>query len=292
MSSNCGDDNAGREPSMRRLLCVATVLAFAGCASPRYLSWMPQRTAPCVLAPDAPLEEIVDALNRNVVPAWRSTDTRISARQAGMIPVSLSAVIAVEQPRNLRLIATNSFGSNEVDIGSNNERFWFWLRRAEPKCVLTASHEQLPRAQQRLQIPFQPDWLMETFGVFRLDASKWTLQRRSPNDPVVNLVSERTTPHGQAVRRVIAVDTCRAFVTQQALYDPSGKLIAQADFSDHRRDALTGAALPHRVSLDWPETGLHLNMQMGQIEINPMAVPNQTWQLPEYPDYPPFDLAQ
>ena len=94
------------------------------------------------------------------------------------------------------------------------------------------------------------------------------------------------------MRKVIVVDRCRGVVIQHALYDDAGTLVAKADFSEHRQDPVSGAVLPHRVELQWPETGLSLSMRLGRIEVNPLSVPEKTWQLPNYPDCPVVDLAK
>jgi len=273
-------------------VCWAVIVALVGCATSRYLTWMPLYTPPCALSDDVSLAQTVAFLNRSVVPAWRSTDVRITARQAGMLPVSLSAVLAAREPHNLRLIATNSFGGNEVDLGSNNERFWLWLRRAEPKCLLTAAYDELPRAQQRLRVPFQPDWLMATLGVVRLDESQYSLERPTGKSHLVQLVTHQASLQGESLRKVTTVDTCRGVVLEHRLYDARGSLIAKAAFADHRKDAMSGAVFPHRIDLEWPETALRLSMQIGHIEVNPIGVSKSIWELPAYPDSPTVDLTR
>ncbi len=266
------------------------VAALAGCASTRPFAWWPGRPLNCVLPEDASLEQVVGQLNQNVVPSWRSTDVRLTARQGNGIPVTLTAILAVQEPRRLRLIATNSFGNNEFDLGSNDQRFWFWVRRAEPKCVLTASYEDLPRLSQQLRVPFQPEWLMQVLGVVRLDPERLSLERVDRYR--VRLVSHETTLQGTPVRKVVVVDTCRGVAVEHALYDSAGHLLARATLSDHQRDSLTGAVVPHRIDLDWPPTGLHLTLRLGKVEVNPVGIADRIWQLPDYPDSQVVDLAR
>jgi len=272
------------------LFAAMASCSLIGCAAARSPGWMSWYAPPWQLDPDASLTEIVDYLNRNTVGAWRSNDVGITAKQSGRIPVTLTAILAVENPRNLRLVAANSFGNNEVDLGSNSDRFWFWMRRAEPKCIITASHEESAGVQRQLHVPFEPDWLMEALSVTRLDESELTLERGRPKDPLVRLIAERRSPQGETVRLVTVVDMQKGLTLQHVLYDARGALVAQADFGDYRKDELTAIVLPHRVDLHWPQTGLRLTLRLGHIEINPVEVPGKTWELPSYPDCPVLDL--
>src|SRR5579871_3289511 len=114
--------------------------------------------ARCDLPAQPTATEVVEYLNRNIAksPSWRCTEVKISSHGSG-IPISVRATIAVQQPRNFRMTAESLVG-NEVDVGSNNERFWFWVRQGD-RAVYTARHDELHRA--KLPIPFQPDWIIE-----------------------------------------------------------------------------------------------------------------------------------
>lgn len=245
---------------------------------------------PCQLSPDVSQDELVDHLNRNVTQliAWRSTNVDI---QAHGVPVRLSAILAVESPRNFRLVAKTISG-NEADFGSNTERFWFWMRRSEPKHVFTALHDEWDAVGANVPIPFQPDWLMEVLGVIPIDATQVTLER-NPNDPkTVSLVSQRQTPDGRRVRRVMRIETCYGHIVAHELYDEAGTLIGRADLSDYQTDPDTKAELPHKIHLEWPQAQLDMTLHIGSIEVNPTNLPDRMWQMPDIPGYPTLDLAR
>lgn len=251
-----------------------------------------RRPVPCVLSSDPTLTEVVDHLNSNIglVHGWRSTDVSIQAAQGGGMSVRLSALIAVEQTRRFRLSARSPFG-NEADLGSNDKQFWFWMKRNDPHRVYTVRHDEIQLAQNRINIPFQPDWLMEVLGVIPIVASEFELHPDLTDSGVLTLVSERVSPTGQPVRRVILVDKCRGHIVAHSLYDASNELIAKADLSRYEPDAASGATLAHRVQLNWPQAGLQMTMNMGRIEVNPVAVSEQTWQ-PNMSHIQHVDLAR
>jgi len=241
------------------------------------------------LSHNAPLAEIVGRVNDNIARthSWRSTDVQISGRD---LPIKLGAVVAVEHPRNFRLTA-RSLTSEEADFGSNDEWFWFWMKRSEPRCVFQARHEQMGQTEQLRMIPFQPDWLMEVLGVVPLNEDELSLQPDASSRHEASLISERLSPSGQVVRRVVRVDTQYGLVLQHSLFDERGALIAKANLGNHQRDKETGVVLPHLIQLEWPRARLSMTMEVGRIVVNPDSIPSQTWVLPTKPGYRPYDLG-
>ncbi len=243
------------------------------------------------LPEDATAAEIVNALNDNIATlyAWRSTDVKITVKQAG-IPITLSSVMAVESPRKLRLIA-NSLAGSEFDLGSNHERFWFWMKRGEPHGIMTASYDDLADGRPIGPLPFQPDWLMEAFGVIPISTADFTMHELPGMPQHVAFVANQVSPQGRSFERIMVVDARRGVIVEHALREPAGRLIARAILSQYQREA-EGLRLPHHIDLQWPDSGVQLTMQIGHIEINPPIISEQTWTMPSYPDSPVIDLTR
>ena len=73
--------------------------------------------------------------------------------------------------------------------------------------------------------------------------------------------------------------------------EPSGRLIARATLGNYQREP-SGVRMPHRVDLHWPDSGVDLTMRIGNIEVNPATISEQTWSMPSYPDSPVIDLTR
>src|SRR5262245_35815809 len=158
-----------RMPPLRPALLLVLALASAqtGCAWTRNLCGLQPPPPPCVLAADATKDDVVAYLNENTrkIHSWRTDRAKIRTRG---VPVPLDAYIAVESPRNFRLIVKAPMGPREADLGSNQEHFWFWNKQNQEKCVFQARHDE-PAKLKRFPIPFQPDWIIETLGVIDID---------------------------------------------------------------------------------------------------------------------------
>jgi hypothetical protein len=106
----------------------------------------------------------------------------------------------------------------------------------------------------------------------------------------VNLICELLSPSGQPVQKVIRVDTRHSVVLGHYLYDANRRLIAKADLSHHAVD--NGVIMPHLVTLEWPQAGMQINLELGQIEINPTTIPQTIWEVPKKgPAYAAFDIG-
>jgi hypothetical protein len=273
-------------------LAALALLSASGCPIPAPFT-RNDNIGPSLPA-NASAEEVVRRVNTNIdrLWAWRSNDVRICGQS---MPMHLGGQIAVERPRNFRLTAGILGMDEEADFGSNTDWFWFWVKQAhahgQPSYVYQARHEDVPNSQMLSQIPFQPDWLMEALGVVPVDARNVTLNAER-NGQYVNLISERLSPSGQTVKKVIRVDLHRGVVLSHSLYDINGSLIARARLDQHIRDKQTGIVMPHLIALEWPQTNLKINLEIDQIEVNPTTIPPRNWQVPKKdPYYPAFDIG-
>lgn len=235
----------------------------------------------CEIASDMPMPDLVAHLNQNIdqINAWRCVNVTMTPH--GMMGlVKLSADLAVERPRNFRLRASIPTGI-VADLGSNDERFWCWMRNDEEPVIVTARHERLAVAQQQLQMPFEPDWLIEALGVIPIDESEVESEKH-PTDPKrVFFRRRRRAPDGTSVELVSTVDTCRGVIVDHSLSDRSGRIVALANMGEHERDGKTGIVLPHSIDLAWPQAKMGLKIRMGAIEANPESLSAKIFEMPE-----------
>ncbi|MFO0919983.1 MAG: hypothetical protein U0872_16945, partial [Planctomycetaceae bacterium] len=142
-------NHPGATPSGRRKFLLGIVLATGllsstGCAWSRWGKRQDDsafgRKVPCRLPPDATAEDYVDYVNQNVnrLEGWRASGVKLRANNMPQ----LDALIAVEKANHLRIIVS-SFTGNEVDLGCNEDVFWFWAKRQQPAAVMYAKHDQL-----------------------------------------------------------------------------------------------------------------------------------------------------
>jgi hypothetical protein len=243
------------------------------------------------------IQQVIDVVNRNnsqIHSFWAESAT------VG-IPhyPSLRASVAYQRtdsvaPGRFRLRAgLGMLGGEEVDLGSNDEVFWFWVRREEPPALYFCRHDQFATSQARLSMPIQPDWLIEAMGIGVLDPGlAYQGPKPLPNDRL-QISAIRDTPEGP-VTKVMILDGGQGWILEQHLSDAQGRPIASAFTSKHRRDPLTGLTMPTVVQVNCPRAKFSMQLDLGNPEINPPRLagnPGQLWTMPTYPNTPLVDLA-
>jgi hypothetical protein len=263
------------------MLCAGITCFSSGCIWPHLprLKNPFEKPAPCVFSSATTKSELFEHLNNNVMSlhSWRSSRGGIQLKQPGFPPFSLTANMAVEAPNRFRLQAS-MLGRESADFGSNDERFWFWIKESPEPYVMTARHAQMAVAQRKLPIPFEPEWVMEAMGVIPFIPDAYELQPIS--EVQARLVRTQVTPAGASVRKEIDINLCTGHITGHSLFDQSGELIARATMSEYITDS-QGVSIPYTISLDWPQTGIRMKLSLLDGSLNPNYIPEAVWVWPE-----------
>ena len=253
--------------------------------------------APVVLAPTPSVADLVAAVNQNTakVQTYQAGRATISMPQVANLPI-ISASLAAERPGSpglpwrVRLRAVTSVTGPEIDLGSNDERFWMWARRNEPPALFTARHDQWNGSPVKADLPIEPAWLIEALGLTTLDPNG-AYQGPYPRDDAWELRAQVDTPEGLR-QRIVLIDAQTAQVREQHVYDTSGALIASVIADRFRYDPLAQVSLPERVRLSVPEAQLALTINTGGQVLNaPIADGGSLWAMPQLPGVPTVDLA-
>lgn len=282
----------GRLASGASLLVL--VCSMGASCSPRaslpFLSAGP--TAPAVLNPAATAAEVVAAINANAdrVQTYQAASASIALPESGGLAL-VSASIAVEKPSRFRLRGTTAITGPEIDLGSNEERFWIWARRNDPPALYTARHDQWASSPLRNDVPIEPAWLVDALGLTRVDPATVTSGPTPTGAGQVELRC-RVPSAGGPRTRVLVVDAQTAEVREQHVYDSTGALAASVRADRFRYDPAVGVSLPERVRVTAPGAGLELTINTGPVILNaPVGDAGALWRMPELGDYPVYDLG-
>ncbi len=274
---------------LRWLLLITTGLfGLSGASCPHFLQQY-TNPLPRVLpaSPPPTLEQVIDVVNRNSSQIQSFSTNHASIGGSGF--PTLSASIAFERPQEFRLRAGTSFGP-ELDLGSNDELFWFWVKRSQPPAIYYCRHDQFAASQARQMTPFEPRWLIEALGVVEFDRSLPHQLTVLPNDRL-RIDTIRNTPEGPMVKITI-LDGSQGWVLEQYLYDAHRRLVARSIASGHRQDPLSGVVMPTVVQIDSPAAKLSLRIDLGNVEINRLAGDRTAlWSMPSVPGSPAVDIG-
>jgi hypothetical protein len=242
-----------------------------------------------MLLPSATLQQVIQAVNRNSLQIQSFTANQAALSGPGW--GSLRANIAFERPWRLRVRGETGLTGPEMDLGSNDQLFWFWVRRNQPPAIYYCRHDQFAGCNARAMVPIEPQWLMEALGVAALDPGLPYQGPRLLADGRLELRIIRETPDGPTTK-VTIIDPARAWIMEQYVYDSQNRLLARAIADGYRRDPLTGLSMPTAVDITVPPAGFSLRIDLGNVQINqlPENVPG-LWEMPRFADYPAIDLC-
>jgi hypothetical protein len=243
--------------------------------------------------PDAPA--LVNYLNSNAqkvqtVRAKVAIDVK-QARQA----VGLDGFVACQKPRDFRLRAM-VLGKVEADLGSNEEKFWYWVGKASPR-VFYCSYRDLSTGKVEVPFPFQPDMVLAALNMADYDPKgRYDLKVQAKT---VELTQETTSPNGKPVKRTTVFDRYVAAagkpqVLAHILKDSSGKLICKANVESVLVDRGSGAIIPTRVTIEWPAQQVSMKLMLSDLQVNTIdkKTAGQLFQPTALESYDFFNLAR
>lgn len=264
-------------------LALATLVAQGGCAWLQF--W--QAPHPQVLPPGAGLEQVIAAVNQNNLQI-QSLSSSSATLSVPHYP-TLRAHIAYQKQRNFRLKA-DGFGP-ELDLGSNDQYFWFWIKRNQPAAVYFCRHDQFPTSRAREMIPIDPNWLIEALGTLALDPSLPYQGPYAVADNRIRIQIPFSTPEGTNMK-VMIIDAVSAWVMEQQVYDAQGRLRARSVAEGYRQDPRTKLYVPTAVQVECPAAQFSMRVDLGAVQVNQLqGNPAELWTLPSYPGYPLVDLG-
>ena len=235
------------------LLAICIILFLSG-----LFIFFSMEAAPVLTLPAIPQKVEPTQTNNPVIEEFNNRIVHISSLQSKAsftyydkyINVTLKGVVHLEKPQNFRIIINSFFGNKAIDIGSNNELFWFWSKWMN---VLNwAYHKDYEKT--RLKDPLHPMWLMDSFGLSKIDASKVKVQELGNQWMFVETVKSSS---GYLLRKTGFINKATYKLDGFILSDLNGKVIASSEIKSYVGD------LPKQILFNWKEENLTLMIELG-----------------------------
>ena len=243
---------------------------------------------PRALPATASLKQVIDVVNDNSARVQSVSTTRATIVTPGA--PTLNANIAFQRPRSFRLVAQKFIGP-EVDLGSNDELLWFWIKHIPSPAMFYCRHEEFDTSAARQIMPVEPEWLIAAMGVVTFDSGDQIEGPFPVGKGRLEITSKSKSP-GNGNSRITIVDESRGVVLEEHVYDAQRNRLASAVLSKHVRDPASGATLPRHVEIQWPPANFSLTIDMPDMQINQLpAGARDLFNKPSYSGYNEVDLA-
>ena len=278
-------------PAYSLLLLGLLVTSSAGCHWNRWFRRNVSEPTPIAFTAMPTRDEVLHAVNAN--------SSRITSLQTQGATVSIPGVpsigadIALEKPRKFRFRAGTNLLGAELDMGSNDELFWFWAQRAPRSDVFFARHDQFATSRGRQMLAVEPSWLIEALGIVEIDPASVIEGPTLAADDRVQLKTLVNSSSGQYTR-LLHVHKKFAWILEQHLLDAGGQIVASARASQHEYYPLDGVSLPQKIDISAPQSQLQFQLVVDRYAINqPFADAQTLFELPrsQLQNYPFVDIA-
>jgi hypothetical protein len=189
--------------------------------------------------------------------------------------------LALERPRNFKL-QMSAHLSTIADIGSNDERFWFWVQSRKDKSVYVCDYADL--GSTSLAATYQPDWIVEAMGLKPISADEAAQIKVRPGQTpgTTALIFPATGSGGQAYSRIMIVSDLTRNVQEFRVLSSDGQaLLAQATIRGYKEKELPVAQaegrtpraretcrVPEDFTLEWKREQLVLVVALREPQVN------------------------
>jgi RNA polymerase sigma factor (sigma-70 family) len=232
----------------------------------------PPATVTNPFAPTVPTAaQLIAYLNESArrVPVLHCDNLTIDARE-GQQSIGLVGQMAIQQPHNVRVIF-KVLGQPALDLCSNDQGWWCWRSRTEPPELLHARRPDLVRrAATDWPCPVGPEDLVWIMGMRQHDPATPVEVIAQPD--TLELVEKAWTPQGKPLRKVTVfhrglVAPPRSQVQGFRVEDTEKKVLLRVEVREVAVDRATGAVVPTRLVLSWPDQKMKIDARLQRPEV-------------------------
>jgi hypothetical protein len=282
-------------------LAVLGVFAISGCRTAGVESLT--RREPPPVPPTLDVRAVIDDHNRNaeaIATLEAQPSLVVWARRR---PLPVEGRLALERPRNFKLDIRHT-ASEVADIGSNDDKFWFWVRDNSDKAVYFCKYDEAGGTP--LIATMQPDWIVEALGLRVIpeeEADEIKVSRGETPGTLV-LTHRPTRTGGETTTRITIVSESTHRIKEHRLC-PAGDpktILAKAVIDDYMEVPDSEhpdekVYIPRKIKLDWvrEKLAMEVTFHPRTTKVNTQFDSERRAALfvqVDRPGYEPYDLAR
>jgi len=183
----------------------------------------------------------------------------------GSMSFRLTGDLSHKKDKFFRFILTSKLTGREMDLGSNDEIFWFWSKRMAQPALYFSKHEDLWKTN--LKTPLNPSWMIESLNVGIIDQSK--IYGSNDDGIYLYLYEKRKNAVGEDCIFMTIINKKQENVWSRKLLDESGKTIVSTFYNG---DIIFMDWKDENVSMEWNVKNKQTNIDLSE----------SMWKLPDY----------
>ena len=238
----------------------ASFLSLAGCAL------TPKPKLPEVVGETPTFEELQTVVNANSskIETIFTSDASIGVAST---PGWAKCQIAFERPGNLRVVGSAPTMGRVVDVGCNDERFWFWCDFQNSDELYFCRLDQYQNSAAARVLPLDPTWFPEAFGVVELKDDELVDGPTPQSDGSLLVTLKKARQDGVYLKRVY-FEPKTAAILRQDVQAPNGETIVSIRCKRSVYLDSPGVVLPQKLEIECPRTNDALIVDVGTPILN------------------------
>lgn len=181
----------------------------------------------------------INQLKQNIESVYIS-DLKVNFKQT-RIPINLYGYMAYEKDKKFRFQLYHRLTGKEIDVGSNQNEFWFYSKRSDPVNTYVGKYEF---SRLNLKSALHPDWILESTNLFNLPQNYNKIYKSGDN---LLLCYDKILSNGEEVKISILINPIKNMILGKYLYDINNKLISSIEYLEYQK------GLPSQVKINWYE---------------------------------------
>lgn len=178
--------------------------------------------------------------------------------------IKINGFVTYEKYNNFKLLLKNN-----LEIGSNNDFFWFWSKQYDYKTLFFCKNSDVEKS--RLKKIFYPKVLINFLFINEIQNYKEIRKK----DETFYIVQE-TNLQQENYLNIIKIKEEK--ILQQELYDQNLNLILRVQVLDFEK--IQDFILPKKIQIYWKQEEINQYWELSNIVINDDE--NTDWQMPDY----------
>lgn len=174
-----------------------------------------------------------------------------------------------EKEKLFRIVISSIIGE-ELDLGANNDIFWYWSRRDRNPALYFAHYEDYNKT--RLKTPFNPVFLRSSLGLEEivLNADSKMVNK----DEFLTVINKTKNSMGESILHSTVINTTNELIQGFVITDLDNNLLVSSEIQERNEQGI-----PEKIFYTWHEENRALFLEFSNPVVNE-PISSDTWNIP------------
>lgn len=175
----------------------------------------------------------------------------------------LTGDLAFEKEKNFRLKITHRLTGKEMDLGSNQNIFWFWSKRIDPPALYFSKHENLSKTN--LKSALNPTLMIESLNLNKIKIEN--INNTKINEKYLIIYEERISPTNESLDLATYIEITNNRINYKTLCYKDGRKIVTTNYKENK------------ILYEYHEENTIMEWDLTNMKIN-STIPSSYWDMP------------